>query len=370
LVTQDKPADLAARLARARYYLETNRRTEAQADIRYAFEKLPDGKNDPDVVLAHADAMSGVDLNEARSVLQTGLANRPNHPTLTLGLAEVESRAGRRAEAVQLLSRLADGLPDADPALADVADRLFDLTDPTATAVAKRATEAPSLRPLAGYFDGRAKLAAGDWPAALPLLSKAVTDIANTPQVKRKQVMRLKAQLGVASCNAQSGDVRGELAAFQEAVKIDGASIPARLGVADALVKLNRPDEAAQVYRGIELASPAAKLAAARAKLADALRQPPTNPRRFDAFWDNVGRTGPYPAELLPLVANAHLAGGDVAKVEQLLDTAIRGDATAQVYVALAAVRSAKSVGAAVEVLDAAEKKLGATPEVRPRTRR
>ncbi len=365
MVTQDRPTDLAARLARARYYLATNRRAEAQADIRFAFEKLPDGRNDPDVVLTHADAVAGVDLNEARSILQAGLANRPNHPTLALGLAEVESRAGKKAEAVQLLTKLAGGLPDTDPALADVADRLFDLADPSAAAVAKRATEVPALQPLAGYFDGRAKLSAGDWPAALPLLSKAVNDIANLPPVKRKQGMRLKAQLGVAACYAQAGDVRSELAAFQEAVKIDGASIAARLGVAEALAKLNRPDDAAQVYRGIEQASPTAQLATARAKLADAFRQPPTNPRRFDAFWDRVGKTGPYPPELLPLVANAHLAGGDAAKAEQLLDAAVRTSPTAQAFVALAAVRSAKGVEAAVEVLDAAEKKLGPTPDVR-----
>lgn len=360
LVTQDRPNDLDARLARARYYADTNRRAEAQADIRYAFEKLPGGTENVDIILAHADTTAITNLNDARKILQAGLSKKSDHPQLTLGLAEIETRAGERGEAARLLNALAAKLPNSDPVLFDTADRLLDLGDTAAVEpIVAKLTEEPTLKSVACYLGGRSKLTSGDWPGALPLLTQAVPAISANPVVKRKPQLLMKAYLGLAACYEQANDPEREADAYHKAVTADATSIAARHGLAKAFLKLNRTDDATNVLKGISGQSAVAQTDLARLKLYDALRQPPNNARRFDGFWDLVGRSGPYSADVGAIVANVYLAQGEVGKAEKLLEAAVREKPTASVYVSLSAVRSTKGPSEAMAALDEGEKKLG-----------
>jgi cellulose synthase operon protein C len=361
MVTQDRPNDLEARLARARYYTETNRRAEAQADIRHAFEKLPGGKENVDVILAHADTTS---LDDARGILRNGLAAHPDHPELMIGLAEIETRAGRKDDAAKILNALSATLASSDPLLFDAADRLLDLNHGDVSDLLAKLSAEPAFKPVACYLDGRYKLNAGDWPAALPLLTQAVPAVTAHPTVKRKPQLLLKANLGLAVCYGQANDPEKQAEAYHSAFTADGSSIQARLGLAEAFLKLNRADDASNTLKGIAGQSPAANTGLARLKLYEALRQPPNNARRFEVFWELVGRNGPYPADVAPIVATAHLATGEVVKAEKVLEAAVRDKPTAQTYVTLSAVRTAKGADDALAVLAEAEKKLGPVAEI------
>jgi tetratricopeptide (TPR) repeat protein len=358
LVTKDRPNDLNARLARAKYFAETNRRADAQEDIRHAYEKIPGGADSTDVVLAHAGTVASEDLNEARDILRKGLAAKPDHPQLALGLAEVESRAGNKVEAGRLLHDLTGKLTDADPLLAEAADRLLDLGDaPAAERVAGRL--AGPLKPLAGYLTGRAKLVSGDWPAALPLLTQAVTVVATAPDVPRRQATLMKALLALAACHGLANDPARQAEAYSRAVDIDRSSVPAHLGLADALVKLNRTDEANKILAVLAPTSATARASRAKLKLAEAARKPASDLRRFDDFWATVGKAGPYPPEVAPAVANAYVLQGDSDQAVKLLERAVEERPTGPVYVTLAGLKGAKSVEAGLAVLTDAEKALG-----------
>ena len=365
LVDKDHKDDLKARLARARYYADTKRRAEAKADIRYAYERIPGGKDNIDVVLAHADTVAADSLPEARDVLAAGLKAHPAHPQLLLGLAEVETRAGKRAEAARVLGELIGKLEDSDPLLLEAADRLLDLGDTAqAATLAKRMTASP-LAAVSEYLDGRVKLIAGDWPAALPLLTRAVQSIDANRTLPRKPSLLLRAHLGVASCYALANDPERQSEACLKAVAADGSNIPARLLLADAFLKLDRTEDALNVLHGIAPYSAAAQVTIARLKLADAFRQPAAFDRRFDGFWDTVGRAGPYSPEVAHLVADAHVQQGQAGKATQVLETAIKEKPSAQLYISLAAVKGAGGAEPALAVLAEADKALGPNADLR-----
>jgi tetratricopeptide (TPR) repeat protein len=367
LVTQDKPTDLTARLARARFFFESNRRAEARDDIRYAYDKIPGGSTDVEVILAHAATLTADSPDGAREVLKKGMTTHPDEPRLLLGLAEVESQAGRKTEATDLLVRVIGRLPDSDPTLIDAADRLLDLGDGSnVLTVADRVSGSP-LAAFASYLRGRAKLNAGDWPAARPLLTEAIPAINSTPPAPRKQPLLLKAYLALAAGFAAAGEFAHQEEAYQKAALVDGSSVVARLGWADALLKLNRVDDAVKQFRGIAPYSPAARFALARLQLAEANRKtPPGGRAKLDSFWEVVGRAGSYPPEVVPLVADAHLMEGEPDKAAAVLEAAVRDKPTAAMYVSLAGVKAARGGDptAALEVLTEGERAVGLSVEL------
>lgn len=358
-----RPDDLVARLARARYFTDTGRRLQAREDVRVAYERIPGGRENVDVILAHADAVAADDLPQARTILQRGVDAHPDHPLLGMGLAEVESRGGNKAAAAAQLVRVFDRLPPADPLALEVGDRLLDLGDAaTAERAADRIEQAAELKPLAGYLRGRVKLAQGDWPAALPLLRQAVTAIGASPVVKRKPPLLYKANMALAAGYGLANDLPRQAEAYQQASAADPGSTAARLGWAEAVSKLNRTPEAEAQLKAIAPTSPAARAQLAGLTLASGLGGG-TGPQRLKEFWDLVGK-GPYPPELAPAVATALAAEGKPDEAEKVLAAAVKEKPTAAAFVLLAGLRAGHGTAAASAVLDDADKALGPTADV------
>lgn len=355
--------DLVARLARARYFTDTGRRLQAREDVRVAYERIPGGRENVDVILAHADAVAADDLPQARTILQHGVDTHPDHPLLGMGLAEVESRGGNKEAAKAQLVRVFDRLPAADPLALEVGDRLLDLGDAgTAEKAADRIEQTAELKPLAGYLRGRVKLAQGDWPAALPLLRQAVTAIAASPVVKRKPPLLFKANMALAAGYGLANDLTRQAETYWQASVADPGSAAARIGWAEAVSKMNRTPEAEAQLKAIAPTSPAARAQLAGLTLASGLTA--TGPQRLKEFWDLVGKTGPYPPDLAPTVATALAAEGKADEAEKVLAAAIKEKPTAAAFVLLAGLRAGQGKDAASAVLDDADKALGPTAEV------
>ncbi|MGL6094703.1 MAG: tetratricopeptide repeat protein, partial [Fimbriiglobus sp.] len=192
-----RPADLAARLSRARYRMAAGDTAGAAADVDIAVT-LPGGATDPQALLARADvAVRRDDLPAAREALEKAVAAAPDNLTARLALADTQARSNDPAAAAVTLRGVADRPGKPTFTLLEAADRLIDLGDTAAAekSAARFAAE-PGLQPFADYLNGRAKLAAGDWPAALGLLTKAVA----SADVQRVPGVFLKAQLGLAEC--------------------------------------------------------------------------------------------------------------------------------------------------------------------------
>ncbi len=357
----DKPTDLIARLARARYYSECGKRTQAREDIEHAYKHLPGGRENVDVILAHADAVAAADLPAARNVLEAGLKANPDNALIGMGLAEVESRGGNRAKARDLLAAVFANLPAGDPLALEVGDRLLDLGDTdTATKAAARLDGNPSVAPLSSYLRGRVKLAQGDWPAAIPLLRQAVLAIDANRVVKRKPPMLHKAYMAQATAFGLANDLESQADAYHRAAKADETSVAARVEWARTLAKLNRTAEAVKELKAVEPNSPAARTELASLKLQEELNLsgPGGGPRQLKGFWAQVG-TGPYPPELAPTVATAFAAEGKADDAERALEKALAEKPTAAAYSMLAALRMTKGKDAAFAVLDQADTQLG-----------
>lgn len=363
-LVDDKPKDLIARLVRARYNTEFGRRLQAREDIKFAYENIPGGRENVDVILAHADAVAAESLPDARTILDQGVKLFPDNALLGMGLAEVENRGGDKAKAREKLTAVFAKLPDGDPLALEVGDRLLDLGDTdTANKAADRLDGNPQVAPLSGYLRGRVKLAQGDWPAALPLLRQAVVAIDASRVVKRKPSMLHKAYMALGSAYGLANDIELQADAYHRAAKADETSVAARVAWADTLAKLNRTTDAVKEYSAVAPSSPAARVAMANLKLAEELAGGGNGTRRLTGFWSQVGN-GPYPPELAPVVATAFAAEGKTNEAEKVLDAAIKEKPTAQAFTLLAALKGGKSKDAAFAVLDQADAKLGPTAEV------
>ncbi len=361
----DKPNDLIARLARARYYSEFGKRAQAREDIKVAYENIPGGRENVDVILAHADAVAADNLVDARAILEAGVKANPDNALLGMGLAEVDNRGGNKAKAREQLTAVFGKLPAGDPLALVVGDRLLDLGDiDTAVKAAETLDGNPEVKPLAGYLRGRVKLAQGDWPAAIPLLRQAVLAIDASRVVKRKPPMLHKAYMAMGAAYGLANDTEMQSDSYHRAAKADETSVAARVAWADALARLNRTSDAVKVYTDVVPNSPAARVAVATLKLQEELATAGAagGPRRLNGFWAHVG-PGPYPPELAATLATAYAAEGRTDDAAKVLEKAVAEKPTAQAYSMLATLRMGKGKDAALAVLDAADKKLGVSAD-------
>ncbi len=364
-LVKTRPNDLPARLVRARYNAEFGKLQESREDVRIAYETIPGGTSNQDVILLHADTLAADNLPAARSVLERGLVALPNNAALQLGLAEVESRAGNRARAKELLGECAVNFPATEILLLDVADRLIDFGDTTtAEAVAKRIEAVPDFGTLVGYLRGRTELIVGNWPVAQKLLLEAIPNIEFHRRVNRKTGYLIKANVALAECYARSGDITNEVESLRKAAKLDEYSMPVRLKWIEALLKDGKLELAKEQLRGLSQLTPGAKVLLAKLLLAEELRKPLSAKKRdFKSFWAAVG-TGPIAPELAVTVADAHIAEGNPTLAEQVLRESLKQTPNSTAYLRLAALQGISNIDTALTILTDAEKALGPNVDV------
>lgn len=215
-------------------------------------QKAANQANGEDQPVARAEATGGeVAANagasaddEARGYLETGLKAHPDQPALYRALADLEYECGRRDAALEVARRGLQEL-DGDPGLlwtlAEllILDKQFDEADKTIAQLQKNnAAGAP-----ADYLAARLLIARGKLAEASNLLARLQPKLIDWPELAKQ------ADVWSGRCYDQLERVDDQLSAFRRAVEADGNWAPARLGLAGALLKIGRFDEAVEECR-------------------------------------------------------------------------------------------------------------------------
>lgn len=360
LVTS-RPNDPTAWLARSGYRRRFGNPAGARQDVEHVYNNLPGGADDPDVLATLADLLLEADDLPAAEKLLAKSAGGANPTTRTrITLADLQVRLGRLDAARQTLRDAAEKATRVDVYLLEVADRLIDLGEPgAAEKLTGRFAPLTDLGPVPDYLRGRLRLAAGDWPAAVPLLTAAADGL------DRLTNQRFRAHLGLADAAGLANDTQGRLAAFEAAVRVNPASAVARLGRAECLAKLGRRQEAEEAFKELAAKEPAARAAVASLRLAEQLARPAA-----DRAWEPVDvacGADPLPAEVAVVKARSLAARGRAADAVRLLDEATGRSAFPDAVVELASLKSAAGDrDGAFAVLDrAAQREVGDRPAFR-----
>jgi tetratricopeptide (TPR) repeat protein len=359
------PDSSQAHLARARYLRETDRLDAARPDLEAARAEAPD---DPDVLLAAADLAAALgDPKAALQALEEGARAHPDDVRFRLGLASLELRpGGDRDQAVGQLREAAQALPGRPELAWVVADLLIDADETGEARRLLERLEADGPTPVTDYLRARLAFADGKAAEAAALLVRRRPDLAAAPELAGR------ADLLLGLCYGRLGNPDQQLAAFRRAAEQDPASLPARLGRADALLAVGKADAALAEYLPLVGRAPEARWAAVRLTAYRVLRLPP---ERRD--WAGVEKLladasdGQRKAAEYPLVRGEVLAAqGRADDAREGLREALQGDgrdpsAKARYWLALAALadrgRPADDAGPppSLAVLADAERALG-----------
>ncbi len=194
--------------------------------------------------LAAQCAVEKKDYDQARRHAARAVERNSRFAPAYLVLADVESRANRRPEAIAWLRRGIEANPKEGDLIWNLALLWLDdkNLDEAQNAVAKlRAVEYPE--PLVAYLDARLEFGRERWLAASRAFERIRPSLTAWPDVLKQ----LDFWLG--GCYAKLGNADQQLTAYRRAVAVDPLWVPARLGVAAALASTGRVDEALDEYR-------------------------------------------------------------------------------------------------------------------------
>lgn len=362
-LAQANPRSLAARLARARYLLEHHGADKAAAELAFVRQELAPA--DLEVLIASADVASAQRrFDEARDHLRHGMEAHPGDARLCQSMARLELQAGRRAEAAEHLRRAAADPTDSPLALFATADLLIDARQYSeAKALVDRLGKQAVSPALVDYLNGRLRMAEEDCAEARRLLERARQNLTALPELRKQ------ASLLLATCYQRLGNPDLQLAAYQAALEIDPAWLPARLGLAAATAAVGRPDDAAQMYARLAGLAPAARLSAVRLLAARNLRLPASQRRWADAeqLLDEAPEALRQTLDWRLACAELFFAEGQTEKAQEYLKAAgqefPQSPAVAVGRAGLAMV--CKQPQEAVAILDQAETELGDCVELR-----
>lgn len=358
------PQSPAAYLARAAYLTATRRPGQGEVDVLAALSIAP---NDKDVLLAAADvAARRGQLDDAREHLRRVVELFPKDIRAYQNLARVEIAAGKTDEALDWLEQGIKIQPD---------DYGLRITKAEALIAARRFNDVdPVLRDLDGLdfptslinmLKGTVLASKGQWKEATTLLEQVRSLVATeqrlTPEIRRGTLHRVLTILG--NCYTKLGNADRRLECFRDALALEPGDPATRLEYANALVTLERTDDAKEEFERLVPIMPVARVPAARLLLLKTLNQ---SPERRD--WDPVNKALDGLAKLdkkvvdeLLLRAEVRAAQDDMAGAKTLLLKARDEfpDALGP-WLSLSVVEArAGDYEAAKNLLDQAEKKLG-----------
>lgn len=247
-MTDANPNSWEAWLAKARYLLATRppgdtARLEQATSAATAAWKLAPEKTEV-LQLAAQCALEQKNYDEARRHATRAIERDPQFTAGYLLLASLEVRTDRRAEAVGWLRRGLEAQPNDAMLLWNLANVLLDeqKTEEIDT-LARRLQSLGHPGPLVEYLKARKEFVAQQWLVASRHFERLRPALTAWPDVV-KQV-----DFWLGGCYQALGNADQQLAAYRRAVSVDPFWIPARAGVATALLSIGRVEEALDEYR-------------------------------------------------------------------------------------------------------------------------
>ena len=249
-------ASPASWLTRGRFHAEFGSRDAALADLEHARKLAPDSV---DVLLASARlaydratsarseervALAQRIVAESRQQLQRGMERHPEQLDLRLQCAKLEAQFGSSADAQRLIDEVLKVSPKNEQAhwlLAEMSleQGHFD----QACAAIDKLPSTPSSDALRQFVEGRRLISQKQWPRAIEVLEQARRIMTDSSDLMERT------DLALAQCHGALPDAEAELGAFRRVLKGNPASLPARLGLAAALLKKQKVHEAIAEFR-------------------------------------------------------------------------------------------------------------------------
>jgi predicted Zn-dependent protease len=241
--------DFRVYLIRSRYRF-LYKKPGSDDDLLKAKQLAPD---DPDVLLATADALNRTDLEAAQSELKRGLAIHQKDSRFYLALSQLYLMNGKRDEAIALLQSGVKALPDQAAILVELVHELIDLGEIAAARAALTSAKTnPKLRLAPNdseLLTARLAAADGNWSEAAPLLNSLRRRVpAESPQAA--MIDRILSRNA-----ARLGDLDKQIELLRSSLAI--TSTPsARLEYAFALVDVGNMETAVREFRILADANP------------------------------------------------------------------------------------------------------------------
>jgi tetratricopeptide (TPR) repeat protein len=322
--------------------------------------------DDADAILVAAEAaVDKGDLKSARQWLERAANRHPQDARLTIALAQLAARSGKRQEAI---SRLREALPSLSTGRGQVllvlADMLLDENNlEEARSTIARLEREQAGEPQVAYLRGRLLMPEGNWPAACQVLESCRPALAPQPDVVKK------VDLCLAQCYEHTGNLDQELAACRRALQVDPLWLPAQTMLASALSSAGRLDEAIEQCRKAVPRMPGLRLVVVRLLVLKNLRRPPAE-RRWDeaeGLLAEIDKSVPGTAEAAVLQAEILVAKGAFDAAGQVLEAARqRHPKDIPLWVALAKLAdNQKDPDRALRILDEASETVGDRVDLR-----
>ena len=243
----ENPQSLAAHVARGRAQLARGRQDEAESDAQWALARAP---NDlAALALARDINLARQHFDEARAQGRLIVQQDATSPDAYLALADIELRAKQPREAIAVLNEAVAkgaGVPSLRFA------RINLLLDDGQLAEAKKTVAADSAdaelpEGLVQYVDARIAMDEEDWSKAVRSLEAVRGMFASSPQFSR----HIKYWLG--ECYGHLEDLEGQLACYEEAIKMDPSWAPPLVAMARALLRAGRIEKALAAFAAAEV---------------------------------------------------------------------------------------------------------------------
>jgi tetratricopeptide (TPR) repeat protein len=344
------PRSADARLAAARYYSESGRWPEAEPHLDFALSAAAPSAAvhawAAEVALAQGRA------DRARAWLRQGLEADPDDSGLRLTLARLELQHGSAGESLEVIRPLLGSPPLSADDQARLAGLLIDLDRPDEAAPVLHALRPVGEPGIVAFLEAHLLARQGQWDRACAALAAAVPSLQSAGWLER-------AHLLLAECHAHLGNDQAQLAAYDRALSLDPASVPAHVGRGRLLARLGRTDEAIRNFRLAAVQQPECGVALVRLLVVRnlALPAPQRDWAEAEALWDRLPSPCRRSAEAI--VARAELLAGqgrgDDART-LLMDERERQPRQVTLWLALAELADGQGqAAAAAAVLDEAE---------------
>jgi tetratricopeptide (TPR) repeat protein len=361
---QEAPDSVAARLALARYFRDTHRTKDGQADIEQALHLDRDS-----VEVRYEAALHEVALGHLQAAMEhvaAGLTRAPQHLPLLKLRVELDRRVqnAQNDDVREMIRRTVKLLEENPRKTADVLDLLIDVDE---LALARDILNGPQGQnlpdPLRDFLEARLKIAEEDYVRARDLLERSRGELRSVPTLARH------AHFLLGICLRRLGDLNQAATSFRAALDISPSWSPALLELATTEAQRGQTAEALALFRRLMPRLPQVRVTVAQLLLEQTLKQPPMS-RNWQPVEALLAESTPEDRKTVEwrLVRNhLLLAQGREAQAKEELESAIQGDpeeltprlALASLYL------QQSSFAQAEEILQAARHDIGDRVELR-----
>ncbi len=340
---------------------------KAEQDLKKARATQPD---DLEVLLLSSDVARARNwFDQAERYARRGLELYPKDVRLYGQVAELTALRGRRGDAVKVLEQGVKELPDEIALPFQLAEFLLaeGLHEKAAEPIAKLQTMHVDPA-LLTFLDGRRKFVQGNWLEASRSLELAYPALVNLPEKARQTALLL------GKCYQQLGEPDKQYGAYRRALSEDPYDpfwFEASEGVANALLALNKVDEAVEIYRRLIPRAPAARIVVARLLLQRNLNLPEARREwgEVEQLLAEAETQFPESTEVSNLRAQVLAAGNKNKEASKLLEKVqVDAPTDVSVWVTRAALARAGAEGKpadALKMLDLATKTVGDRVDLR-----